>query len=73
MGQREEPGSLLYQGSGQKRKYLDRISLVLNFYPALSGRVGKVIDSLWHILHVSDDLRVVFVDKPMLAFTRLGE
>ena len=61
--------SLLVQGRGQKRMDLDRIPLVMNFYPALSW-VGKIVDSLWYILQASDDIRETFRDKPMVAFRR---
>ena len=34
----------------------DGVPLVMEFHPVLSG-VSKVIDSLWPILHASDDIR----------------
>ena len=66
---RKNRESVLCQGKGQKRKDLDRILRVLNFHPAFSG-IGKIIDSLWYTLQASDDMRTVFVDKPMVASRR---
>ena len=62
--------SLLVQDRGQKRKDLDRIPLVMHFhYPVLS-EVGKIVDSLWHIIQASDDIKETICDKRMVAFRR---
>ena len=47
-----------------------RIPLVFNFHPALSG-IGKVVNSLWPILHTSDDMKSVLGEKPIVSFRRL--
>ena len=46
-----------------------RIPLVVNFHPVLSG-IGKVVNSLWPILHASDDMKRVFGEKPIVSFRR---
>ena len=42
--------------------------LVMNFHPALSGL--RNINSLWPILHASDDMSEIFQNKPMIAYWR---
>ena len=44
-------------------------SLVMTFYPVLSG-VGKVVDSLWPILQVSDGTAKIFNEKPKIVHRR---
>ena len=41
----------------------------MTFHPALSG-VGKIIDSLWPILHASKDMRSIFEEKPVTVYRR---
>ena len=41
----------------------------MEFHPALSG-AGKVIHSLWPVLHASDDIRKIFEEKPTLSSKR---
>ena len=42
---------------------------MVKFHPALSG-IGKVVNSLWPILHTSDDMKKVFGEKPIVSFRR---
>ena len=42
---------------------------MVNFHPALSG-IGKVVNSLWPILHASDDMKRVLGEKPIVSFRR---
>ena len=61
---------LLFQNIRSKAKEKSmRIPLVVNFHPALSG-IGKVVNSLWPILHTSDDMKKVFGAKPIVSFRR---
>ena len=41
----------------------------MNVHPALSG-VRNIIDSIWPILHASDDMKEIFQNKPMIAYRR---
>ena len=41
----------------------------MNFHPVFSA-LEKIIDSLWYTLQTLDNMRAVFVDKPMVAFRR---
>ena len=59
--------SLLSQKSGKKA--LERMPLVVNFHPALSG-IARVIESLLPILYTSEDVKKVFPDKIMMAYRR---
>ena len=43
------------------------MSLVVNLHPALSG-IGKIIESLWPILDVSEGMKKCFEEKPMVAY-----
>ena len=43
--------------------------MIINFHPVRSG-IGKVVNSLWPILHVSDDMKRVFGEKPIVSFRR---
>ena len=45
------------------------MSLVVNLHPALSG-IGKIIESLWPILHVSEGMKNIFEEKPKVAYRR---
>ena len=45
------------------------IPLTVDFYPALSG-IGNIVELLWPILHVSDDMREIFGEVPRVAFRR---
>ena len=57
-------------GRGMNNKgELERIPLVVNFHPALSG-IGKIVDSLWPILHVLGDMREIFKEKPVVSYKR---
>ena len=47
----------------------NKIPLILNFHPALSG-VRSIIDSLWPILHASEDMKKVFGERPMVNYRR---
>ena len=42
---------------------------MVNFHSALSG-IEKVVNSLWPILHTSDDMKRVFGEKPIVSFRR---
>ena len=52
-----------------RKKASERMPLVVNFHPALSG-IGRVIESLLPILHASGDVKKVFPDKPMETYKR---
>ena len=41
----------------------------MTFHPALSG-AGKITESLWPILHASEDIRSIFEEKPMTVYRR---
>ena len=43
---------------------------MVNFQAALSG-IGKVVNSLWPILHTSDDMKRVFGEKPIVSLEDL--
>ena len=61
--------ALLYQN---KEKLVDSnvVPLVLNFHPALS-EVNDKVNSLWSIMHASDEMKEVFKDKrPLISFRR---
>jgi hypothetical protein len=46
------------------------VPLVLNFHPALS-EVSDKVNSLWSVLHASDEMKEVFKDKkPLISFRR---
>ena len=47
----------------------NKIPLILNFHPALSG-VRSIIDSLWPILHASEDMKKIFGEIPMVTYRR---
>ena len=54
---------MLCQDNGVRRN----LNVVMNFHSALSG-VGNIIDSIWPILHASDDMKEIFQNKPMIAY-----
>ncbi len=63
--------ALLYQN---KEKVVDSnvVPLVLNFHPALS-EVSDTVNSLWSIMHASDEMKEVFKNKkPLISFRRLS-
>ena len=66
---RRSKQSLFSGHSGQRSRNLERIPLVINFHPALSG-VNNIIDSLWPILHASGEMKDLFKEKPIVAFRR---
>ena len=47
---------------------MDALAVIL-VHPALSG-IGKIIESLWPILHVSEGMKNVFEEKSMVAYRR---
>ena len=47
---------------------MDALAVIL-VHPALSG-IGKIIESLWPILHISESMKNVFEEKPMVAYRR---
>ena len=59
---------LLGQGRGKKNN-LDKIPLVVNFHPALSG-ISRIVSLLWPILHTLKDMKNVFGENPIVAFRR---
>lgn len=63
--------SLLCQenNNNKKQQSFKRMPLVVKFHPALSG-LGKIVESLWPILHASEDMKKVFVERPMVAYRR---
>ena len=62
--------SLLCQDSNRRdHKINKRLPLVMTFHPALLG-VGKIIHSLWPILHASEDMRSIIEEKPMIVYRR---
>ena len=60
---------ILNSGVNKKNEF-ERIPLVINFHPELSG-IGKNVDSLWPILQASDDMKQIFKEKPLVSCTRL--
>ena len=48
---------------------VNRMPLVMNFHPALSA-VGNIIDSIWPIIHASDDMKEIFRDKSIIPHRR---
>ena len=61
--------NLLYPDKNRD-KQVKRMSLVVNFHPTLSG-IGKIIESLWPILHVLEGMKKVFERKIMVAYGKL--
>ena len=61
--------ALLDQGYNKKDKFENRIPLVLDFHPALSS-IGKKIRELVPILHVSEHMKRMFVEAPLVSFRR---
>ena len=59
--------ALLDQRYNKKDKLENRVTLVLDFHPALSG-IGKKIRELVPALHASDDIKRIFVDAPLVSF-----
>ena len=47
---------LRQENSDSKNKQNKRMPFVVKFIPALSG-LGKIIESLWPILHASEDMK----------------
>ena len=62
---REDP--LCQDTRNQRKENSNRIPLVVNFHPALSG-IGKIVHSLWPILHASEE--GFFGEKSIIAFRR---
>ena len=56
---RQNRDSLLCQDKAGDYSSVNRIPLVMNFHPALSG-VRNIIDSIWLILHASYDMNEIF-------------
>ena len=56
--------SLLCQDArNRKSSGKDRMLLVIDFHPALSG-ISKIIDLAWPVLHASEIMKKVFGEKP---------
>ena len=66
---RKNRESHLCQDRVVNRSKVNRMPLVMNFHPALSG-VGNIIDSIWPILHASDDMKEIFGNKPIISYRR---
>lgn len=47
----------------------DRIPFVVDFHPALSG-IGKILNSVWPVLHCSDDMKRIFGERPVVSYWR---
>ena len=53
----------------EKQKKMDRSPLVFDFHPALSGE-DKILNTLWPVLHASDNMKETFPEKPLTAYRR---
>ena len=61
--------ALLDQGYNKKDKFKNRVPLVLDFHPALSG-IRKKIRELVPILHALVDMKRIFVEAPLVSFEK---
>ena len=52
-----------------KKKQSKRMPLVVKFHRAFSG-LDKIIKSLWPILHASEDMKNVFIERSMVVYRR---
>ena len=60
----------LFQRNSRRDVSNERVTLVLDFHPALS-RIGRVIRNLCWILHASNDMKCIFQQPPGVSFQRV--